>query len=365
MNNLDNFDEKIRQAMNTSKEMPRVVRQSLDEVYSEIENGIQKKSTKKTKSKHINYFFLFSAAICIFSVIVFSAPIGNALRNFLNFDQFTSEKLVQSNFVQSQDYFVEDQGIIMRLNEIYFDQNEIGLSLSAELSEKSKLLKDKYNQYVINFAILDKQDHVLFDFNSGLTEKDYLPKIKGNYIENSRIDKNNHTIDFTVTQTLENTDLRKELQQAKVIVTKISTSVGGSTKNSDSDFHTEKVREDFVQETGRWELPIQNETKQAMPSLRMEAENTDLQSDIFAKVTPTTLVLNLKIGDDAKITEKTAEIILSNDSNGKNSYKQKNGKRVILNGQEYYQATYSYPEYDVYHSVFVHIGDTTIELTLK
>ena len=366
---MDRFDEKIKKAVTKTDDIPPLIRQSLDSTYAKIKHN--KELKKKKINLRIIYYSSAVVTICVLFLVTYATPAGTAMRNFLHFGQFTSEKLLRSDFVASQDTEDTDKGITVRLNEIYFDQNEIGISLSAEVPENSELLtlesnEDVYIKYAIKFAIVDKQQNILFDFNSGSAPKNSKSAIESYTMEN-RLDKSNRVIDFAIQGTMQDDglDLQKKMQGAKLVVTTISAIKMANEPRSETAKQLNLTGNDVTEETGHWKLPIQNMPQQTLPTLEFKAKDKNLKSEIFAEATPTTLKLYLKMGEAAKIKMNSAGITLSSDQEAKQSFDQKKGDMIKLNGQKYYVATFMYPEYDTHRSVFIHIEDQVYELVRK
>lgn len=130
----DNFEKQLAKALNEEKEMPSIVRMSLDSTYDRI------RTLPKKKNKAI---WKIAAAVCcilISGALASNESVRASIKTFFNFNDKGIEKAVNEGFINENSSSVYDNGIKVTLESYFADSNKIGLSIKLKFDD-SKILK--------------------------------------------------------------------------------------------------------------------------------------------------------------------------------------------------------------------------------
>lgn len=334
---MEKFEKEMADWMKEEQEIPAGVRSRLDETYKEILSDtpiVKRKRGRVTKGLLLAAISMLSLA----AVLTFT-DVEQALSSFLGFTQFTSEKVQESGFVSKQAATAEEEHTKVSLNEIYNDQNEIGVSLTVDLEADSPLLDESLDNYSFSMAVQDKQNNFIYDLNSGLRENGeaVLSTGTGRLEVSKSEEKHQLNILFKMGN---DSGKNVDLNDGKVTVTSIS----AFEEAGEPGFHT-KDELNTADISGKWVLPITNKEFVSFKPVYFKPKDKTYKDAIVAEASPTTLVVKIKNSEIEKIrgTGDPMDVTIIDESK---RYPRKEGFETEINGEKIQQYNFGYGGYD-------------------
>lgn len=305
----DNFEKQLIKVLNEEKEIPSIVRMSLDSTYDRI------RTLPKKKNKVV---WKIAAAVCcvvISGAMVTNESVRASLRTFFNFNDKGVEKAVNEGFINENSKSAYDNGIKVTLDSYFADSNKIGLSFKLKFDD-SKILKgiDKVSlDYRIKNGNGEYIEESIPDTKSLKGKNQYISSGSGS---DSKIDLTNNEVQYDVI-----------LESNKGSIPKL--------ENAVVEVETVKFLKNdkkFKGIDGIWNLELNEGKSNAVNSVEYKVENNTSNIEIIsAKSSPTSFNVTFAI-DGKYINEK--------------KFKPKNMKLIDENGKEYQSSGYSHESKD-------------------
>lgn len=299
----DNFEKQLIKVFSEEKEIPSIVRASLDSTYDRI------RTTPKKKNKVVWKIAVAVCCVVISGAMVTNESVRASIKTFFNFNDKGVEKAVNEGFVNENSSSVYDNGIKVTLDSYFADSNKIGLSLKLKFND-SKMLKG-IDKVSLDYRIKN---------GNGEYIKEFIPDTKplrgkSEYISGggggSKIDLENNEVQYDVILESNEGSIPK-LENAVVEVETVNF------------FKNDKK---FKGIDGIWNLELNKGKSNAVNSVEYKVENNASKIEIIsAKSSPTSFNVTFAI-DEKYIDEKR--------------FRTKNIKLIDESGQEYESSDYS------------------------
>lgn len=332
-------------------------RKAYDQTYKTILSETYNEKRKWQNNRIFKPSFVLSAILIIGLFVTFS-PIGKAVSEFLGFGGSSSKTLNNSNFITKQGGASNDKGINVQLEQVYADQKETGFHFIVTLPQKSKLLNEKFDEFTLNFALVDSNGKVLIDLNSGL-QKD--KKEAGYYTGQDNIDRENHTIEFIYKYHDEFQEL-SSLKDTHILVTKINGS-DSSSKKAGQGLQSQRSKGNYETVHGEWKIPVKSKQIKEYPTLKFTPKDKKLSSDLSATVTPTSFIVDIKVssGIGKGGTPDNMWLSISLQSGEVQKFMWREAKTYEKDNETYYRVIFNYPDYDSNNEVTIHFPELAIK----
>lgn len=156
---FNHLEKELKHMLNEKKEMPLMVRQSLDQTY----DVIRKKSIKKKRTFNPQVIIAIAASACLVVGLGLSNDhVMASINKWLGFDDKGVEQAVNNGMLQEDHHSVTDQGVKIAINDHFSDENKLGLSFQLAFDHPSMLkhvenvsldyrLKNGDGQYIEEF----------------------------------------------------------------------------------------------------------------------------------------------------------------------------------------------------------------------
>lgn len=353
---MKNFNDFFGKGIKKERSISQEAREGLDEAYRQL---AQKKHPAKQK-KRWRRGGLLAAALLLVGIFLFEhTPIGEAITNLLRFDQFTSKTLTTGGFVTQQSVSANSEQSTIRLQEVYADQNSIGLHFSLELTEAKILPLDETLQYGLHFALINGDGVCLVDNNSGLQDLRLSELSPTAISEKQQVDRRTRTVELTYRISISAAKMPK-LTDAEVRVTQITATPAPTAAAG--------LQKDSVQSIfGKWRLPIDSANRRTFDPIVFEAAEGTAVEVLRATAYPSSFVLELANTKRLKkLYPKDSLQLIAKENGAKKSYRWHSTTLEKKNGKEYLRITFDYSAYDQYRSLTIPLADgAQITLTQK
>jgi hypothetical protein len=350
----------IEEKLYTLKNMEPVsseARKTFDQSYRTILLEQEEKRSWKKNRLLKSSFLLF--ALLIIGIFISLSPIGQAVSRLLDFGKTTSETLNHSNFISQQSGASTDKGITVHLEQVYADQKVTAFHFLVTVPKKSELLKERFDEFTLNFALIDSSGKVLMDLNSGL-EKD--KKEAEYYTGQANIDRENQTIEFTYTYYGNGQEL-SSLEKTHIQVTKITAS-DSSLKKAGQGLQTPEEKKNRATVKGKWKVPVESAQIKEFPTLTFIPVDKNLRKDLSITVTPTSLIADIKVssGIGKGGTPENMWVSSSSKTIKEQKFNWREAKTYERDNETYYRVVFDYPNYDSSKELTLHFPDKDIRL---
>lgn len=129
----DNFEKQLVKALNEEKEMPSLVRISLDSTYDRI------RTLPKKKNKSVLKIVAAVCCIVIAGTLASNESVRAGIKTFFNFNDEGIEKAVNNGFINETSNSDYDNGIKATLDSYFADSNKIGFSIKLKFEDLKML----------------------------------------------------------------------------------------------------------------------------------------------------------------------------------------------------------------------------------
>ncbi|MFZ8766018.1 hypothetical protein [Enterococcus diestrammenae] len=213
---MKEFEQAFKDELKDEQPITEGTRIAIDQTYAKILSSQPKYKPIMKQTKMI-MIAIVVLSLGVLGSLTFS-PLSDAFSKLLSLGNFTSQSLLDSNFVNPQSGIANSSSVKISLDEIYADQNQIGLHLTATLPDKSLLLSKEMDDYSLKFALVNGDGTVVADINSGLGEDDLLGTVS--YQVNP--DRDENLIEFAYQLTAKEDGTLPSLKNARIKVIQIS-----------------------------------------------------------------------------------------------------------------------------------------------
>lgn len=280
----NNFEKQLVEMLNTEKEMPKIVRKSIDYAYDQIRIKAQKGNRGIWKKGIV-------AACCIIIAggMMTNQYVSAAIKSFLNFNDRGIQQAINNGFVENNNASAADKSINITLDSFFTDSNKMGLSFKLKFDDV-KLLNENIRRISLDYRIKNGDGEYI---------KEAVPdtktlKGKNQYIstwndKNSILDLKNGIVQYDVILESFQGSIPK-LNNAVVEVESVNIFYNGT---KDSVTNMEKYSLKVI--NGRWNMPITN-NRSNISSIEYVVNNNSSKIQVTsAKATPTSLNIELSI----------------------------------------------------------------------
>lgn len=116
----DNFEKQLVNVLNREKEMPSLVRSSLDSTYDRI------RTLPKKKNRSVLKIAAVVCCIVIAGALFSNESVRAGIKTFFDFNDKGIEKAVDKGFINENGNSAYDNGITVTLDSYFADSNKIG-----------------------------------------------------------------------------------------------------------------------------------------------------------------------------------------------------------------------------------------------
>ena len=300
----DNFEKQLIKVLNEKKEIPSIVRMSLDSTYDRI------RTSPKKKNKVVWKIATVVCCIVISGALASNESVRASIKTFFNFNDKGVEKAVNEGFINENSISAYDNGIKVTLESYFADSNKIGLSFKLKFDDSK---------------ILNGIDKVSLDYRIKNGNGEYIEesipdtkplKGKSQYISNGS-EKNSEL------------DLKNNEVQYDVI---LESNEGSIPRLENAVVEVETVKffkndKKFKGIDGIWNLELNGGKSNAVNSVEYKVENNTSKIEIIsAKSSPTSFNVTFAVDGEYK---------------DENRFSSKNMKLTNENGKEYQSSGYS------------------------
>lgn len=341
-------EKEFKRLLQENENVSPSVRQKMDGTYQTILTGIA------TQKKQHRLFPFITAAILLLSLAIFSfSPLGLSTMNFLRFGQFTSEKLNKEGFVTQPETKVSNQGVDIQLDEIYADENRVGLHFKLTLPNNSPLLSQDKNdkEYYLFFAIKNHDNRYLFDLNTGLTAEDEANTVFGGVTIEQIVERETNTVELIYTLQAKDSGVIPSLNDTTILITRLSAYDYENPEKAEPGFS--QVKGEHIE--GEWSIPINHSETKSFESVNFNAENNDLLEISEATAYPTTFVIKIPLEQIEQLPEDLGPDpyhLKVNVGEKEERYQRQRAIIIEEDGIFYAEITFNYSGYDQYSPVY-------------
>lgn len=300
----NNFEKQLNKILNEEKEIPSVVRISLDRTYDRI------RAVPKKKNRVVGKIAAAVCCVVILGAMVTNESVRAGIKTFFDFNDKGVEKAINEGWINENSSSVCDNGVEVTLDSYFADSNKIGLSVKLKFND-SKILKG-IDKVSLDYRIKNGDGQYIEEFIS-----DTKPlKGKNQYISNvndkdSKIDLENNEVQYDVIFESEEGSIPK-LENAVVEVESVKL------------FKNNKKVKDI---DGIWNLELNGGKSNDSNPVEYKVVNNESKIEIIsAKSSPTSFNITFSV-DGECIDEKEFMI--------------KDIKLIDQNGKEYQSSGYS------------------------
>ncbi|MBX8938919.1 DUF4179 domain-containing protein [Enterococcus gilvus] len=334
-------------------------RAAFDKAYKTLLNDSYVEGKSSRNNWRMKGSFVLVTMVLVGLILAFT-PIGKAVSDFLGFGQTSSKTLNETNFVTKQGGVEEDKGISISLEELYSDKNETGFYFKVNLPKDSKLLAGKFDEHTLGFSWIAADGEVLLDLNGAEQSKNKIKNTSG-YTGKSYVDRENHSIEFAY-KYRGNTKIDSDLKGTYILITKIG-ATDSTSKKVGAGLQTERKEGTYEVINGKWKIPVKTDQIKKYPSLKYSPVNEDLRGDIEAVVTPTALMVNIKVSSGMGKGGTPDNMWVSTESidGGEQKYSWREAKMYGTGDGKYYQLIFDYPNYDSSNEFTIHLPNDVVD----
>ncbi|MBO0441462.1 DUF4179 domain-containing protein [Candidatus Enterococcus ikei] len=350
---MKDFEEELNKTMQETQSVSQEARQAFDTAYKEISQ--EKKRVHPKKKKILSFIVL--AAILLLGLSLAFTPIGKAVTNFLHLGQFTSKTLQEKGFVTQQSTKAKNEDIEIKLNEVYADQNEIGLHFTIEVPKNSKFTDKTLDNYGVNFALKNGDGRYLVDLKSGLSESHENLNLFHSIVPDSHFDHSTNQLELTYRLRASDGNV-PALENAVIVINRLTAMY---PMDDSPGSHEGKEGKIFEELQGMWELPIDTSKIKSFDALDFAPTDPSWSEIMRGLVYPNSFVLTTS---DKRFNELVDidDIWLQATINGQEErYLLRELSTDEKDGKQYYQVVFDYPGYDQADLLLLHYGNTEVE----
>lgn len=320
----DNFEKQLNKLLNEEKEIPNVVRISLDSTYDRI------RAMPKKKNRVVGKIAAAVCCVVILGAMVTNESVRAGIKTFFNFNDRGVEKAINEGWINENSSSACDNGIKVTLDSYFADSNKIGLSVKLKFND-SKILKG-IDKVSLDYRIKNGDGQYIEEFIP-----DTKP-LKGNnqYISNgsdkdSKIDLENDEVQYDVILESEQGSIPK-LENAVVEVETVKF------------FKNNKKVKDI---DGIWNLELNGgKSNDINPVEYKVVNNTSKIEIISAKSSPTSFNITFSVDgeciDEKEFRSKDIKLI---DENGK-EYQSSGYRSELKNNKTIISTNFSLSSYE-------------------
>lgn len=350
---MKDFEEELNKTMKETQSVSQEARQAFDTAYQKIS---QEKKRVHPKKKKILPFIVFAAILLLGLSLAFT-PIGKAVTNFLHLGQFTSKTLQDKGFVTQQSTKAINEDIEIKLNEVYADQNEIGLHFTIEVPKNSKFTDKTLDNYGVNFALKNGDGRYLVDLKSGLSESHENLNLFHSIVPDSHFDHSTNQLELTYRLRASDGNV-PALENAVIVINRLTAMY---PMDDSPGSHEGKEGKIFEELQGMWELPIDTSKIKSFDALDFAPTDPSWSEIVSGLVYPNSFVMTTS---DKRFNELVDidDIWLQATINGQEErYLLRELSTDEKDGEQYYQVVFDYPGYDQADLLLLHYGNTEVE----
>lgn len=328
----NNFEKELQHVLHEEKEIPSIVRKSLDHSYDVVRMKAKKKKRNVMWRK-------FAVAACCFMIaggVFTNEHVRANINKLFHFNDKGIERAVDEGYSQKSNSSVTDKGIRVALDRYFADENKLGFSFQL-VFEDTSIFKKKVKEVSFDYRLKNGDGEYIME---------YIPDtkpLKGKNMYLSRAEDKNPSIDG---------------KSGKVQYDVVFGSNQGSIPNlKDAVLEIESVNvfyenEEMKKIDGIWNLPIENNKKEEKKvKFEYEAVKTSPHLELVsAKANPTSL--NIAFSIDKIIEDENEFIDMKVIDNKGNEYPSSNGYRTdVKEGKMIIHANFPVSSYDEMESV--------------
>ena len=321
----DNFEKQLIKALNEEKEIPSIVRMSLDSTYDRI------RTLPKKKNKVIRKIAAIVCCVVISVAMLNNESVIAGIKTFFNFNDKGVERALNEGFINENSNSIYDNGIEITLDSYFADSNKMGLSFKMKFDD-SKILKG-IDTVSLDYRIKNGDgDYIMEDIPDTKTLKGKNQYISSLNEKNSKLDLKNNEVQFDVILESNEGSIPK-LENAVIEVETVKF------------FKNNKMIKGI---DGIWNLALNGEKSNVVNSVEYKAENNTSKIEIIsAKANPTSFNVIFAVDDEYIDFKKFSTI---------------NMKLIDENGKEYQSSSdYSQESNDTKTIIATNFGLTSYD----
>ncbi|PEK22210.1 hypothetical protein CN568_04105 [Bacillus pseudomycoides] len=312
--------------LHEEKEVPSIVRKSLDHSYDVI------RMKAKKKKRNVMWRKLAVAACCfvIAGSVFTNKHVQANINKLFHFNDKGIERAVDEEFPQKSNSIATDKGITVALDRYFADANKLGFSFQL-VFEDTSILKKQVSEVSFDYRLKNGDGKYIME-----SIPDTKP-LKGKKVYMSKAEDKNPSIDGKTGKV-----------QYDVV---FESNQGSIPKLKDAVLEIESVKVFYENDErkeidGIWNLPISDKTKEEATSTveyRLAETRSNIQI-VSAKANPTSLNLTFSV-DEVVEDENTFMDMKMVDETGK-EYKSKGYSQDVENGKTTVYVNFPITSYD-------------------
>ncbi|MFD3445370.1 DUF4179 domain-containing protein [Microbacteriaceae bacterium 4G12] len=308
----NNFEKEFQQLLQKEKEMPTIVRKSLDHSY----DVIRMKAKKKKRNIIWKKFAVAASCLVIAGGVFTNEHVRANISKLFDLNDKGIERAVEEGFAQNSNSTATDKGITVTLDHYFADDNKLGLSFQLVFKDTS-ILEKPVKKISFDYRLKNGNGEYIME-----EIPDTKPlKGKNMYMstaqdKNPSIDGKNGKVQYDVVFE-SNQGLIPKLQDAVLEIESVKIFYeNGELKVID----------------GMWNLPITNKAEEGKTSkIEYMQVGTSSVHIISAKANPTSL--NLTFSVDEVIEDENAFLNMKIIDEAGKEYKSKGCSTDVENGK--------------------------------
>ncbi|WP_242219766.1 DUF4179 domain-containing protein [Bacillus cereus group sp. BfR-BA-01380] len=321
-----NFEKEFQHVLHEEKEIPSIVRKSLDHSYDVIRMKAKKKKRNVMWRK-------FAVAACCFVIaggVFTNEHVRANINKFFHFNDKGIERAVDEGFTQKSNSRATDKGITVVLDRYFTDANKLGFSFQL-VFEDTSIFEKPVREVSFDYRLKNGDGEYIME-----AIPDTKP-LKGKKMYMSGGEGNNPYID---------------VKTGKVLYEAIwESNQGAIPKLKDAVLEIESVNvfyenNELKKIDGIWNLPISDKKKEGVRSTveYRSAETTSNIQIVSAKANPTSLNLTFSVNEVVE-GENTFMDMKMIDETGK-EYKSKGYSMSVENAKTTVHVNFPITSYD-------------------
>lgn len=275
----NNFEKEFQHLLHEEKEIPSIVRKSLDHSYDVIR-------MKAKKKKRTVMWRKFAVAACCFVLaggVFTNEHVLASINKLFHFNDKGIERAVDEGFTQKSNSTATDKGITVALDRYFADENKLGFSFQL-VFEDTSIFKKQVKEVSFDYRLKNGDGEYIME-----SIPDTKP-LKGKKMYMSKAEDKNPSIDG-----------KNGKVQYDVV---FESNQGSIPKLKDAMLEIETIKVFYENDErkeidGIWNLPISDQTKEGTTSSfeYIQAETKSNIQIISAKANPTSLNLTFSINE--------------------------------------------------------------------
>ncbi|ENQ3105502.1 protein of unknown function [Bacillus sp. 491mf] len=322
----NNFEKEFQHLLHEEKEMPGIVRKSLDRSY----DVIRMQSKKKKRNVIWRKFAVAACCVVIAGGVFTNEHVRANINKLFHFNDKGIERAVDEGFTQKSNSTAIDKGITVALDRYFADTNKLGFSFQLVFDDTS-IFKKKVKEVSFDYRLKNGAGEYIME-----SIPDTKP-LKGKNIYMSKAEDKNPSIDG-----------KNGKVQYDVV---FESNQGAIPKLTDAVLEVESVNvfyenDELKKIDGIWNLPISAKMKEGTTSTveYKSAETTSNIQIISAKTNPTSLNLTFSVNEVVE-DENTFMNMKIIDETGK-EYKSKGYSMDVKNDKTTVHVNFPITSYD-------------------